>query len=929
MLCAESPARGFGSQWMDKGFETTEAILTALKTCPAPCADGTVHITLEELGFSRSCVCPILSPNCSYGKKLAEKKELYLRQVLNELSKPLSELELPTLPPAYVPRLPHYKKDIFIDAILEWNKEWNENRKKTLVLSGGNGGCSGKSLASIWAIQEYISAQIDWLNPTKWGSVEHFKKRIMWRKASTLAHMSKDVSPAYNMRFLVIDDLGEEPDNKKWEWVSNAIREILDVRYMYELPTVITTRLNIDQLRNRYGHHAFLQDQSIKFIRSEKRIGDNDKEPIHIATKNRSAEGSGQAACAPAPETDQQASPPPAEIGRQPAPIGSEEPRPKQASPRKPGFIESALASTLSVHEKMVYIALCSQMDKHGACPFSVQQLIGEAGCCRTKVFDALKKLEGLELVLKTSPKFYRIHDSYEFNNAVRASEDEWFQFIRSVLTYTLSIYEKIVYIALSAHVNEHDFCSPSVEQLCSPSVEQLVSEVACQRTKVFSALKKLEELGLISRVSRPRQSGERHANLYKICSVELLPAMSGNSQVARAQEARAVGTDQEAYSAAEGQETYTTVLGRASPPSEADRQPVPVNSEEQATLDGRVPDRRVDRIVVGLDQEACAPADQARESNRAAYAPETGQAAAGDERKEFFADLAGVREFIDKLCLESDQATHTSWKESGGAGANQESHTAQTHSQNNLQIYYTTAPDNDRQPVAIDSEEQASLIGRVSVENNHIDRCIDRIIAKLNQTRAIENKRAAYAPETGQEAYSAAESGQETNRQPAPIGSKEQVSLDGRVPDRCIDRIIAKLNQTRAIENKRAAYAPETGQEAYSAAEGGQETYTAALDRASPPSKTAGQPAPVGSEEQASLTGHVSVQAHYNAGNRLTVRAPPKRSKRNERSAKAHRKPMGRLIHGKKLGWFAQKAPHRLRKEAKSYGGRRTPRGV
>jgi hypothetical protein len=79
---------------------------------------------------------------------------------------------------------------------------------------------------------------------------------------------------------------------------------------------------------------------------------------------------------------------------------------------------------------------------------------------------------------------------------------------LRYTTTSSLSIYEKMTYIALCSHVNEHGFCSLNIKQL--------VNEVGCCRTKIFNSLKKLEEWKLISRMSQ-------YKRIYKINNVSLL----------------------------------------------------------------------------------------------------------------------------------------------------------------------------------------------------------------------------------------------------------------------------------------------------------------------------------------------------------------------------------------------------------------------
>jgi DNA-binding transcriptional MocR family regulator len=66
---------------------------------------------------------------------------------------------------------------------------------------------------------------------------------------------------------------------------------------------------------------------------------------------------------------------------------------------------------------------------------------------------------------------------------------------ILGLLGLDLSIYEKMVYIVLRAHTEK--------DGLCYPSAKRIALEANCSRSKVFEALKTLEERGLILRPSR------------------------------------------------------------------------------------------------------------------------------------------------------------------------------------------------------------------------------------------------------------------------------------------------------------------------------------------------------------------------------------------------------------------------------------------
>jgi predicted transcriptional regulator len=69
-------------------------------------------------------------------------------------------------------------------------------------------------------------------------------------------------------------------------------------------------------------------------------------------------------------------------------------------------FDSGILEMDLSVYEKMVYIVLCSHAKKDGPCFPSVNTIAREASCSRAKVFEALKRLEEIGAIARSSQIF-------------------------------------------------------------------------------------------------------------------------------------------------------------------------------------------------------------------------------------------------------------------------------------------------------------------------------------------------------------------------------------------------------------------------------------------------------------------------------------------------------------------------------------------
>ncbi|GHS84963.1 hypothetical protein AGMMS49957_00050 [Synergistales bacterium] len=84
--------------------------------------------------------------------------------------------------------------------------------------------------------------------------------------------------------------------------------------------------------------------------------------------------------------------------------------------------------------------------------------------------------------------------------------------FENTILDLNLPIYEKMVYIALCSHAKK--------DGPCYPSVKKIAEEASCSRTKVFEALKTLEEHGIIARDSRIFEGRGQTSNLYEIIDI-------------------------------------------------------------------------------------------------------------------------------------------------------------------------------------------------------------------------------------------------------------------------------------------------------------------------------------------------------------------------------------------------------------------------
>jgi DNA-binding Lrp family transcriptional regulator len=88
--------------------------------------------------------------------------------------------------------------------------------------------------------------------------------------------------------------------------------------------------------------------------------------------------------------------------------------------------------------------------------------------------------------------------------------------FENTLLDLDLSIYEKMVCIVLCAHAGK--------DRPAFPCVRTIAKEASCSRTKVFEALKTLEERGIITRDNRIFEGRGQTSNLYEVNDVTPRP---------------------------------------------------------------------------------------------------------------------------------------------------------------------------------------------------------------------------------------------------------------------------------------------------------------------------------------------------------------------------------------------------------------------
>lgn len=79
---------------------------------------------------------------------------------------------------------------------------------------------------------------------------------------------------AYNVRVLVIDDVGNEHESQS-QWQKNMLHHVLRTRFNNGLPTIVTTNIPLENWRGRYGDAtASFANEAFAYLRIDSKEGD-------------------------------------------------------------------------------------------------------------------------------------------------------------------------------------------------------------------------------------------------------------------------------------------------------------------------------------------------------------------------------------------------------------------------------------------------------------------------------------------------------------------------------------------------------------------------------------------------------------------------------------------------------------------------------
>jgi DNA replication protein DnaC len=177
--------------------------------------------------------CPIANSNCAYGRRIKGDLDDYLVRSLSEIGVPRRHLEC----------LPNHRDSISLNAAYEWTY------RGFLLLCGNPG--TGKSFTAVCLLRKYLKSRIpDHMDRHTWVETEHSRAGVAWINSSELYGDRETIATAKSAHLLVLDDFGGDGEMKANH---STINRVVSTRYDAMLPTIITTGLVIESIKNRYG----------------------------------------------------------------------------------------------------------------------------------------------------------------------------------------------------------------------------------------------------------------------------------------------------------------------------------------------------------------------------------------------------------------------------------------------------------------------------------------------------------------------------------------------------------------------------------------------------------------------------------------------------------------------------------------------------
>lgn len=134
------------------------------------------------------------------------------------------------------------------NTIKQWVSKFGAETTNGLLLHGTTG--VGKTHLA-YSIGDVLSKKGYWPYFTNW--VDFLSKiKASWKSDNLNETAIKE--PVLNGKIVIIDDLGAELIGKsEQDWVTERLYEIVNARLDKQLPTIITSNLNLDAMTKRYS----------------------------------------------------------------------------------------------------------------------------------------------------------------------------------------------------------------------------------------------------------------------------------------------------------------------------------------------------------------------------------------------------------------------------------------------------------------------------------------------------------------------------------------------------------------------------------------------------------------------------------------------------------------------------------------------------
>lgn len=197
----------------------------AFPLCPGECTDGNLRLG----NVVRPC--HLLSRQCAFGQSMARRAQ----------ARALSAVAEAGAPKRFLPLLGDPAPTRAVAVSTAWDG------RGFLTLLGDTG--TGKSFAAALRVYREVLGRIDamWSDSSRWDDI---RSGARWLSAYGAVSSRETLSDACVCRFLVLDDMGEEPNERRER---AALRELVSERYNGDQPTILTSNLSEDEIRDRYG----------------------------------------------------------------------------------------------------------------------------------------------------------------------------------------------------------------------------------------------------------------------------------------------------------------------------------------------------------------------------------------------------------------------------------------------------------------------------------------------------------------------------------------------------------------------------------------------------------------------------------------------------------------------------------------------------